>query len=171
MHERVSGGTRLEICAPVNLFPRDKRAQAYILIAGGVGITPFLASFYELTQAGEPFELHYAVRDTTHAGCAHRIARLWSAHIKVHVESENARPDPAKILASRALFVCRVREGIDEATRNRQHLAMTNDCRQDARLFLVQRHQDLARIVHAFLDPLTVPPTDIGVCHLGVGVP
>ena len=130
MHDRVNAGTRLEISAPVNLFPRDKRALAHILIAGGVGITPFLAYMHELTQAGEPVELHYAVRDAMHGGFAQRIARSWPQHINVYVESENARPDPSKILASRPLgthvYVCGPSGMIDDVVSTARRLGWTD---------------------------------------------
>ena len=43
MHDTVKVGSRLEIAHPVNLFGLDKIARKHVLIAGGIGITPFLA--------------------------------------------------------------------------------------------------------------------------------
>jgi len=62
MHENVQVGTELEISEPLNLFPPAKLARKHILVAGGIGITPFLAMMREFEQLGAEFELHYGVR-------------------------------------------------------------------------------------------------------------
>src|SRR5271156_3950024 len=67
MHDQVTVGTRLEIAHPVNLFALDKIARKHVLIAGGIGITPFLAQLEELHDGGVPYELHYSVRSSEHA--------------------------------------------------------------------------------------------------------
>ena len=46
MHEQVKVGDLLQITPPVNLFPLERLARKHILIAGGIGITPF----FELPQ-------------------------------------------------------------------------------------------------------------------------
>jgi ferredoxin-NADP reductase len=46
----------------VNLFPLDNRAKKHLMIAGGIGITPFLAQMAQLTRFGGKFELHYSAR-------------------------------------------------------------------------------------------------------------
>jgi dimethylamine monooxygenase subunit B len=62
MHEGVSVGTELEIGEPLNLFPPVKVARKHVLIAGGIGITPFMSMMSELDALRSPFELHYGVR-------------------------------------------------------------------------------------------------------------
>src|SRR5450432_4248061 len=49
MHDTVKVGSRLEIAHPVNLFGLDKIARKHVLIAGGIGITPFLGRLNNLT--------------------------------------------------------------------------------------------------------------------------
>jgi ferredoxin-NADP reductase len=66
MHDRVQVGSALEIAHPVNLFPLDKIARKHLLIAGGIGITPFMAQLVDLRTAGVPYELHYASRAPEH---------------------------------------------------------------------------------------------------------
>lgn len=62
LHEHIAVGQHLRITPPANLFALHSRASLHILIAGGIGITPFMAYVDELTQRGAAFELHYAFR-------------------------------------------------------------------------------------------------------------
>jgi dimethylamine monooxygenase subunit B len=62
MHDQVGVGSELNISQPVNLFPFDRRGRRHILIAGGIGITPFIAMTTQLSREEISFELHYAMR-------------------------------------------------------------------------------------------------------------
>lgn len=62
MHREVKIGSRMVIGYPVNLFSLDLRARKHLMIAGGIGITPFLAQIKQLSGMGGHFELHYSVR-------------------------------------------------------------------------------------------------------------
>lgn len=62
IHDQVHPGTELTIASPANLFPIDRRARKHLLIAGGIGITPFMAMMMQLQREGANFELHYAMR-------------------------------------------------------------------------------------------------------------
>ncbi|MFD1881499.1 PDR/VanB family oxidoreductase [Paracoccus pacificus] len=63
MHRNVRPGMRMSISHPVNLFPLDVRARKHLLIAGGIGITPFIAQMAQLHAQNARFELHYAARN------------------------------------------------------------------------------------------------------------
>ncbi|MCQ3031199.1 PDR/VanB family oxidoreductase [Pseudomonas syringae] len=62
IHDELDVGDRLTISAPANLFPVHSKARLHLLIAAGIGITPFMAYCAELTRQGQDFELHYACR-------------------------------------------------------------------------------------------------------------
>ena len=47
---------------PKNNFPLDQRGMHFILIAGGIGITPLLSMAYKLKTLRKPFELHMCAR-------------------------------------------------------------------------------------------------------------
>jgi ferredoxin-NADP reductase len=66
MHDEVQVGSALEIAHPINLFPLDKIARKHLLIAGGIGITPFMAQLADLHNGDVPYELHYAARSPEH---------------------------------------------------------------------------------------------------------
>lgn len=63
MHTQVEPGRELWITPPGNLFPLHQLARKHILIAGGIGITPFMAMTAQLSKLGHPFELHYSMRN------------------------------------------------------------------------------------------------------------
>lgn len=69
MHEQADVGARLAIGTPANLFELARGAKRHVFIAGGIGITPFLAQLAE--HADKPaddfeLELHYAFRSPEH---------------------------------------------------------------------------------------------------------
>lgn len=62
MHQRIEAGQRLRLSVPHNLFPLHSLARHHVLVAGGIGITPFMSYIAELQASGASFELHYAFR-------------------------------------------------------------------------------------------------------------
>ncbi|WP_018153117.1 PDR/VanB family oxidoreductase [Leeia oryzae] len=65
MHEQVQVGSTLAVSPPANLFALATCDGPHILIAGGIGITPFMSHIAALDQAGAAFELHYSYRDAS----------------------------------------------------------------------------------------------------------
>jgi len=74
LHKHVREGTRLHISGPFNHFPVDESAEDYLLLAGGIGITPILSIAQHLHAAGRPFTLHYCARSPERAAFADRLA-------------------------------------------------------------------------------------------------
>jgi len=74
MHQQVEVGTRLTISSPNNLFALDPSAGRHVLIAGGIGITPFLAQLHELEGGSTDYELHYAFRAPEHGAFQDQLA-------------------------------------------------------------------------------------------------
>ncbi len=64
MHTRVKVGDRLNITPPANFFAPLRQARKHLLLAGGVGITPFMSYIPELERLGADFELYYMYRGT-----------------------------------------------------------------------------------------------------------
>jgi dimethylamine monooxygenase subunit B len=77
LHGSVRVGDAMVISHPVNLFPLDLRARKHLMIAGGIGITPFVAQIAQVAALGGRFELHYATRN---AGLCAYGAELVAAH-------------------------------------------------------------------------------------------
>lgn len=106
MHEHAQPGMRMAVGAPVNLFALDLPARRHLLIAGGVGITPFLAQLHDLARIGAAYELHYAVRTRDELAAA----AMLPADTHLHVSDEGSRMDLTAILSSQPLgthlYVC-----------------------------------------------------------------
>jgi ferredoxin-NADP reductase len=62
VHDHLRAGAEAHVSVPRNNFPLADAARKYVLIAGGIGITPLLAMIHHLRQRGELFELHYCSR-------------------------------------------------------------------------------------------------------------
>ncbi|MCE2029850.1 PDR/VanB family oxidoreductase [Sessilibacter corallicola] len=63
LHDLVAEGDELLIDAPANFFPPVWSARKHVLIAGGIGVTPFLSYIPEFISRDIQFELHYSYRD------------------------------------------------------------------------------------------------------------
>jgi ferredoxin-NADP reductase len=111
MHEHVKAGDPLVISQPVNLFPIDHRARKHILVAGGIGITPFMAMAEQLEREGRTFELHYALRTRTHGAYWRHLQERFGAHrVKVYCDAESLMMPTARLLENQPLgthlYVC-----------------------------------------------------------------
>ncbi|APE34365.1 oxidoreductase [Nocardia mangyaensis] len=73
LHEKVRPGTLLEIREPRNNFPLAA-ADRYVLIAGGIGITPLLPMMRELDRRGAAWQLHYGGRSAARMAFAGELA-------------------------------------------------------------------------------------------------
>ena len=62
LHEKARVGNVLEVSWPRNLFPLAEEARRHWMIAGGIGITPFMAMIAELKRRRADFHLHYCSR-------------------------------------------------------------------------------------------------------------
>jgi ferredoxin-NADP reductase len=110
MHRHVHVGMEMTLSYPVNLFPLDTRARKHLMIAGGIGITPFLAQIAQLTHFGGRFELHYAARNR---GLGAYMDRLTAAHpdqVHCYFDEEQQAIDLSRILSMQPigthLYVC-----------------------------------------------------------------
>ena len=89
MHEQVRPGDQLTISQPVNLFAADHRGRKHILIAGGIGITPFIAMMEQFTRDNVAFELHYAIRSRTHGAYWQQLLdRYGPRRVKIYCDAE-----------------------------------------------------------------------------------
>ena len=74
MHTQVKEGDVLKITPPANLFAPHWAAKKHILIAGGVGITPFMSYLPELQRRNADFELHYLYRSNQTGAYRQKLA-------------------------------------------------------------------------------------------------
>ncbi|MDT1062444.1 PDR/VanB family oxidoreductase [Paracoccus sp. CPCC 101403] len=106
MHRDAQPGMLMQIGPAVNLFSLNLAARKHLLIAGGVGITPFLAQLPELARLGAAYELHYAVRARDELAALPMLPDT----TRLHVSGEGSRMDLDAILSAQPLgthlYVC-----------------------------------------------------------------
>lgn len=110
MHRHVTPGAEMVISNPINLFPLDVRARKYLMIAGGIGITPFLAQIAQLSRHGGRFELHYAARSRALGAYMDRMTAAHPGRVHCYFDEEGQQIDLARLLSMQPigthLYVC-----------------------------------------------------------------
>ena len=110
MHDRVAIGDELTISQPVNLFPVDNWGRRHLLVAGGVGITPFVPMMDVLNSSGRPFELVYSVRSRDHGAYWSELRASYGSRVRISVDSEGDVVDYRALLTNQPLgthlYVC-----------------------------------------------------------------
>ena len=111
MHETVREGDEMVISYPVNLFQPDWRGRKHLLIAGGIGITPFMAMMEQFDRDNIAFELHYAIRTRDRGAYWQELLQRYGAHrIKIHCNNEGGSIPLQRLLESQPLgthlYVC-----------------------------------------------------------------
>jgi vanillate O-demethylase ferredoxin subunit len=64
IHENFRVGETALVSTPRNNFPLVADAVRHVLIAGGIGVTPFIAMARSLARQGRDFTLHYCARSS-----------------------------------------------------------------------------------------------------------
>ncbi|MGB4075134.1 PDR/VanB family oxidoreductase [Pseudomonas sp.] len=118
MHQQVAVGSELSISTPNNLFALDPAAGRHVLIAGGIGITPFLAQLHELRAQGGRYELHYAFRSPEHGAFQDELSEGPHAeHVRFYIDSLGRKLDLQQLIGGLAddahLYVCGPKPLID----------------------------------------------------------
>jgi phthalate 4,5-dioxygenase reductase subunit len=71
--DHVKAGDTVAITAPHNSFELAPKARSFILIAGGIGITPLLAMARALNADGRRYALYYLARSPEHTAFAQEL--------------------------------------------------------------------------------------------------
>lgn len=110
MHRQVKPGDRMVISYPVNLFSLDLRARKHLMLAGGIGITPFLAQTAQLAAEGGNFELHYSVRTAALATYAGDLQARFGRRVAIYHDDLGERIPLDRLLSSQPLgthlYIC-----------------------------------------------------------------
>lgn len=110
MHRHVKPGMEMTLSYPVNLFPLDNRAKKHLMIAGGIGITPFIAQIAQLAHFGGRFELHYSARNCALGAYMDRLTAAHPDRVHRYFDDQNQKIDLGRILAMQPigthLYVC-----------------------------------------------------------------
>lgn len=118
MHQQVEVGSTLTISSPNNLFALDPTAGRHVMIAGGIGITPFLAQLHELEGGDTDYELHYAFRSPEHGAFQDDLSSgPHAGRTRFYIDSLERKLDLAALCAGLTddahLYVCGPKPLID----------------------------------------------------------
>jgi ferredoxin-NADP reductase len=110
MHEFLREGDELEITAPRNQFPLARNARRHLLIAGGIGITPFVSQIESLRRWGAAFELRYIYRGEENAAFLRELRGTLDGRFVGHNTPATPRPDLHALLGAQPngshVYVC-----------------------------------------------------------------
>ncbi len=92
IHDELRPGTELVVRGPRNNFPLVA-APAYLLLAGGIGITPLYAMATHLAAKGAQWRIVYGARSRAAAAFLHELGSFGDEHLTFVPEDEAGRPD------------------------------------------------------------------------------
>lgn len=84
LHDRAAVGELINIGAPRSHFPLGD-ADHYVLIGGGIGVTPLLAMALALSGRGASFELHVVAASHARAPFADRLRGWFGPRAHLHI--------------------------------------------------------------------------------------
>jgi ferredoxin-NADP reductase len=99
LHDTIRVGDLVEVSPPRNDFRLDAGAERYLLIAGGIGITPIMSMIAELRRRRADFQLHYCARSPEAAAFLEELALL-AAQGRVHFHYDGGDPSRGLDVAS-----------------------------------------------------------------------
>jgi phthalate 4,5-dioxygenase reductase subunit len=106
----VKAGDELMVAPPVNDFELPQRATDFLFIAGGIGVTPFMAMIRQAQAQGKRFRLYYCSRSPETTAF---IEELSAPEFKDQVFIHYDQGDPTKSLDLKPILAER---------KNREHL-------------------------------------------------
>jgi len=130
--DKVKAGDEIMVAPPVNDFALPQRAQDFLFIAGGIGITPIMAMIREVQAQGKRFRLFYCTRSPETTAFTQELAAPEFAG-KVVIHHDHGDPtcslDLKPILAERRnrehLYCCGPRPLMEAVRRMTDHWSST----------------------------------------------
>ncbi|MFI5722922.1 PDR/VanB family oxidoreductase [Streptomyces cyaneofuscatus] len=100
VHEQLQEGAEIEVRGPRNRFPLVE-AEAYVFVAGGIGITPILPMLRSLAARGADWRLLYGGRSRASMPFLDEVEKLGADGDRVTVvaQDEAGHPDAVAALA------------------------------------------------------------------------
>ena len=100
-------GDRLRVGAPHNDFVLDLAAPGYLLVAGGIGVTPLVRMAQALAARGSPVRMLYGVREAAELAYARELREVLGSRLKLVVGAPVDLPGEIAALARGAqMYVC-----------------------------------------------------------------
>lgn len=95
----LEAGARLTIGAPNNHFELALDSPEYLLVAGGIGVTPIVSMALALAARGAKFRVLYAARSRADLALADEIGAAVGDRLDIFASSEGRRIDPRAAIA------------------------------------------------------------------------
>ena len=89
----LAPGADIEVSEPESHFELQYGRPEYLLVAGGIGITPLFGMAHALERHGRPFRLLYAARTREQLAFVDELSELLGDRLEVFVSSEGHRLD------------------------------------------------------------------------------
>jgi len=103
-------GSRLSVSAPKNLFELQVGRPEYLLVAGGIGITPIVGMAQVLARRGEKFRLYYCGRSRREMAFLLELFERLGDRLEIFAADEGHRLNIAEAIAGLArdteLYLC-----------------------------------------------------------------
>lgn len=125
LHQKLQTGDRVTLSMPNNLFSLDRTASKHLMIAGGIGITPFLSQIKQLkaqkgllgTAGKADFELHYFTRERAKAAYLGDLTDDPAVSLTTYFDNEDPDRDLTGVMGRQPLgthlYVCGPKPMID----------------------------------------------------------
>jgi ferredoxin-NADP reductase len=99
VHDALHPGDRLRIRAPRNNFP-FVRAERYLFIAGGIGVTPFVPMLAAADESGAEWQLLYGGRSRSSMAFAAELRQRYGDRVLVWPQDEAGLLDVRRVLGT-----------------------------------------------------------------------
>lgn len=142
VHSSLRLGDLVKVSAPANNFALEK-AQSYIFIAGGIGITPILPMADAVRDSNSSWHLYYAGRSLAWMGLLDEVRQLPQTNVSL------APSDTEKL---------KLREIVSRATPGASIYACGPNRMLDELAELCGERQDIALRIERFAAPTTTAP-------------
>ena len=106
----LSAGARLSVSAPISNFPLGYGASAYLLVAGGIGVTPIIGMAQRLKRLGAEFQMIYAGRNQPSMAFLDELRDSLGQALRIVTDAEGDSVDftaeIAALPAGAEMYVC-----------------------------------------------------------------
>lgn len=97
LHGNLAADGDIRVSAPRNNFPLADNAKRHIIVAGGIGVTPFVAMAHELRRRQADFEFHFCARAAEHAPLLAELKSICGARLHTYFAADGVRFDAAVV--------------------------------------------------------------------------
>ncbi len=111
MYRIFRKGRKTHISLPRNHFELDRNGTHYLLMAGGIGVTPLISMAHELNRLGKSFILHYSTRNHDKYAFSDELKKVeWASSVKYYFSDLTSRANLDQIIPAHQqgylLYVC-----------------------------------------------------------------